>query len=84
MPNKPEVEIERDGGMRGYEVTIYRENAPVVNVFMGDRGAILVNAHEEGTEPEHGQDTPLKLGRTYPCSPSKVIETKSLHRAKKR
>ncbi len=72
MPNAPEVEVERDNGMRGYEITIFREDAPVVTVFMGDRGAILVNAHEEETEMEHGQDTPLKLGRTYSHYRSKV------------
>ncbi len=70
--DKPEVEIERDSGMRGYEVTISRGDAPVVNVFMGDRGDVLVNAHEEATELEHGQDTPLKLGRTYSHYRSKV------------
>ncbi len=65
MPGAPEVEVERDSAMRGYEITISREDAPVVTVFMSDRGAILVNAYEEETEMEHGQDTPLKLGRTY-------------------
>ena len=69
MPNQPEVEIERDSGMRAYEITISREGAPVTSVIVGDRGHILVFVAEEGKEHQpHSQET-LELGRTYCFEP---------------
>ena len=66
MPAKPEVQVERDNGMRAYEITISREGTPLVtSVIVGDRGTILVCVAEEDTEYPPHQQTALELGRTY-------------------
>ncbi len=68
---QPNITVERDSALRGYEVAICTDTATVpmvATVFISDTGSVFVNVMKEGQGHEaltFTKECELKLGQTY-------------------